>query len=496
MLENPDVKLCIEALGSKAIEHTLRWNYYDGKHRLAFVNPKLSEVIKNSVVFVRNWCQVIVNAARDRMNIDDWKHDNETVAEALDDIWEHTLQKAAQRIHVSTLVTGESYVVAWPDKQGVPRAYYHDPRQVHVVYEDDDPETARMACKTWIGKVNDKSMQFLNLYYPDRIEHYATTNTSGGTYAGYQTMGNAPIEPNMYGQIPVFHFQLDKRVCVGELTLGVLSLQDAMNKLLNDMMVASEYSSFAQRWVIGNLDPKSKLTVSPGSFATFPGTATGDQPTSTGTYPTTPPDNYLKPLDNMALSMAALSATPKHFFAPQAGDPSGEALRAMEAPLIAKVRSYFEILGEPWANLAAFMLKLSGCDVTATDIDVIWAEPTTVQPMTQAQTRLTNVQAGIPITNQLRDEGWDENELDQLALDANKMATMTAVPNVGAIPSGAPERVRIGATLKAKETLAERATPGLGEALEGAGQRAVEGVTQSGALQKMLNKYAGKRVRK
>jgi hypothetical protein len=111
-------------------------------------------------------------------------------------------------------------------------------------------------------------------------------------------------QPNPYGVIPVFHFSLDRRSGTGELTEGVLSLQDAMNKLLNDMMVSSEYCGFPQRWAIGNFATDTKWPVSPGSILELPGASETDQPVIVGTYATMQPDVYVRSMDDLTLTRA------------------------------------------------------------------------------------------------------------------------------------------------------------------------------------------------
>lgn len=493
---NADLKLCIDALAAKQIPHSRRWRYYDGDHPIAFTNPKLSDVIKNGCVFKKNWCEVIINATRDRLRIQDWNTKDNAQDELVEDIWRKSLRKCASRVHLAALTTGEAYLIAWPDAQGKPRAYYHDPRQAHVVYEEDDPDTPRVACKTWLGKTADgRDVGYLNLYYKDRIEHYWASNVGMGVDNYVPTTDPAPVETHPYGVIPVFHFLLDKRRCVGELTTGILSLQDALNKLLNDMMVSSEFSAFAQRWAIGNFDPSSKIPTGPGLMTKFPAAAAGDQPTAVGTFETTPPENYLTPMDNMSNAMAILSRTPKHFFFAQSGDPSGEALAAMEAPLVAKVQEYQETLADTWVQVAAFMLALDRKDIDAEDIEVIWQPAHTVQPMSQAQIRMTNVQAGIPITNILRDEGWTDDDLDQLREDMNLDANVAAVPNVAKLPDKLTPEARANITVKAKDALANKAQPSLAVALTDVADKSVAAMTESGALAKVLEKNKGKKVR-
>ena len=418
-----DLKQAFDIMAGKSLPLTRLWRYYDGDHPIAFTNNKLHEVVPNGVVFSKNYCQVVCNATRDRLNIQTFDYtaegEDDAIEEAMKRLWSGVLRKVATPAHISTLVTGEGYVIAWPDSIGAVKAYYHDPRQVVCLYDGEDPDLMTMAAKQWCAN----KKQYINLYYTDRIEHYEAPHAAQTSNA-FQLVGT---DANPSGVIPVFHFRLDARRETGELTQGVLSLQDAMNKLLNDMMVSSEYSAFPQRWGIGNW-ANGNVGVGAGTMALFPGSAQGDQPAAVGTFATTDPANYLTPIDNLAHSMAVLSATPKHFLTGASGEPSGEALQAMEAPLIAKVLGYQQVLSQTWADLMAFCLSVEGWwFVQARDLEVIWADPHTLQPYSQAQTRKTNTEAGIPIKNQLRDEGWTDEQLEQLEEDQQDQ-TMATTP--------------------------------------------------------------------
>jgi len=98
----------------------------------------------------------------------------------------------------------------------------------------------------------------------------------------------------------------------------------------------------------------------------------------------------------------------------QGGDPSGEALIAMEAPLNKKVERLAAALEPTWRDLAAFLLALDGMAARSQDIVAEYMPGATVQPRTQAEIRKLNVEAGIPIDNLLRDEGWTEDDLAEL----------------------------------------------------------------------------------
>ena len=226
MAENTDVKLCLDALAAKKNERAKRWNYYDGEHPLVYASDKLNQVFRQQVVFVQNWCEVIVNATLDRLKFRAFDCGTNNVAkETLEKMWRNTLRKQAQNVHKAVAVTGEGYVIAWPDKEtSKPQAFYHDPRTAHVLYEDDDPTKKRVGCKLWVRKNEQgKNFRFLNLYYTDRIEHYVGTSTStngitiGGEGASkFKLIGNG-VEMHQHNIIPVFHFRRDDRAVVGEL---------------------------------------------------------------------------------------------------------------------------------------------------------------------------------------------------------------------------------------------------------------------------------------
>jgi hypothetical protein len=63
------------------------------------------------------------------------------------------------------------------------------------------------------------------------------------------------------------------------------------------------------------------------------------------------------------------------------------------------------------------MLELNGVTVPEFDIEPVFDTPSTVQPMTASQIRVTDRNAGIPLTTILKREGWSQSELDQMAED-------------------------------------------------------------------------------
>jgi len=218
---------------------------------------------------------------------------------------------------------------------------------------------------------------------------------------------------NPYGVIPVFHFVINRHAKISELT-NIVSLQDAVNKLFSDMMVSAEFGAFKQRYVISNADIKT-LKNAPNEIWQLP---TGDgvgQGTQVGEFGGTALDNFLNGIDKLANSIAIISRTPKHYFYASGSNVSGEALIAMEAPLIAKVEQYEEIFGVTWKELGAFLSILNGGSVMAQDLEAVWNPAQSVQPKTEADILKVLKETGIPIDIALRWAGKTEAEIKEIA---------------------------------------------------------------------------------
>jgi len=294
--QNSDVALCVDTMNAKSSKNSMLWNYYDGDQPLAWTNDKFSEVVKKGAVFVRNECIVVVDTTQNRIAVDAWKYPkDDTIRDEIGTIWKDVFSRSMTKIHQSVLVTGEGYLMVWPDEEGDVKAFCQAASQAHVFYEGADPYTPRLGCKRWIEHGPAGEVWRLNLYYTDRIEHYSASKAPNSDGGGFEL---GETDDNKFETIPLFQFRLTDREPVGDLTRGVISLQDAINKLLNDMMVSAEYTGWPQRWAIGNFaDGKTK--VSPGTMVKIPPSAQGDQASAFGTFDSGDPNAYLKPIESM-----------------------------------------------------------------------------------------------------------------------------------------------------------------------------------------------------
>jgi hypothetical protein len=414
-----DVKLAYDAIVAKRVPHTESFAYYDGDQPLIYANNRLREIYSGvQVKFIENWCSVVIDACKERIQLDGMTVPANADAMAKQ-IWDDNIMALeTDDLHEALLVTGESYlIVSLEEGEAIPSLYYNDPRLCHAFYRSDKPREMRMAAKMW---VNDFGTYSLTLYYPDRLEYYITSQKAenvgvASAFVADTSVYPEGVAPNPHGQIPVFHFAINKRKIIGDL-YNIVPVQNGINKLLTDMMVAAEYGAFKQRWVISNADP-GVLKNSPNEIWSLAAGDGAGQATSVGEFSATDLKNYLDAINQLAGDIARMSRTPKHYFFSQGGDPSGEALIAMEAPLNRKVQDRIERVEPVWKSAFQFALELAGIKVPLNEIIPEWSVVETVQPKTNAEIRVLEVNAGIPLVTVLRREGWTDEQLDEMAND-------------------------------------------------------------------------------
>lgn len=428
---NADLEIAVKALSAKSEMYCKFWEYYDGEQPLVYNNEKLRQIFHGlNARFTLNWCAVVADSVLDRLSILGTAiSQDKTQAAALAEVWAASgLSDEIDAIHEEIAVVGESFVIAWvnPETEEI-EAYHNDARLVHVEYRQDNPRVARFGAKWWRGEDN---RIYLTLYYPDRFEYYRTKESvkMKGTISAnaFIVDPGVPAAENSIGQIPIFHFRSNRRKPASQLT-NAIEPQDAINKLFSDVMVAAEFGAFRQRYVISQAGiGKGKLKNSPNEIWDIPAGQADEQPTSVGQFDATALDNYLDGMDKIAMWVGVITRTPKHYFYAQGGDPSGEALVALEAPLNKKTQRMINTLIPTWQRLSAFLLQLNGIEVKPQTILINYEKPETIQPKTQAEIRKTNRQSGIPLSTILRDEGWTESDLEQLDQDLQAEAAATA----------------------------------------------------------------------
>lgn len=410
-----DLDRAVTALNAKQLAISQLWRYFDGDHPVVYTNERLKDVFSGvDAKFTENWCAVVVNAVADRIALRGWSVAGDEAAQAqLAADWA-ALDMAieADDAHLAALVTGESFLIIWPDEAGELQPYYNDPRLCHVQYDPANPRVASWAAKWWDG---DDGKRYLTLYYPDRLAYFVSRGKAAEAVSARAFTSLRADAENPYGQIPLFHFRTERRKRKSDLD-DAMPIQNGINKLLIDMMVAAEFGAFKQRYAIANFDV-GNLKNAPNEVWLLPAGDSIGQATSVGEFSATELDNYLSAIEQLSHSIGAITRTPKHYFFGQGGDPSGEALIALEAPLNKKTQDRIDRFIPTWRRAAAFMLQVRGYAVAPVAIMPQFARPETVQPLTAAQVFVQEGAGGLPLKTRLRRQGLSDAEIAQVEQD-------------------------------------------------------------------------------
>lgn len=409
-----DLARAFAALSAKRSRIDRLFAYYDGEQPLRYSTACLQQAFARiDAKFSENWCATVVDSLVDRLALTGFAlRTDQAAQDVLDTIWQQEhLEIETDDVAEDVAVCGESFVIVGRDEDGLTRVVHNDPRVCTVAYDKSNPRAPAFAAKWY----DEGGQRHLTLYYTDRLEHYV----SRGATEQVQSASGFTLEDeqaNDTGRIPVFHVRSRVRRIYGELQ-NATEPQDAVNKLIADMMVAAEFGAFKQRYIISQADV-SQLRNAPNEIWSIPaGDGDGSESTQVGEFSATELANFTQAVDHWANAMARITRTPAHYFFAQGGNISGDALVAMETPLARKAAKYQERLGACWRDVASYALALNGRDVPAHEIECVWEDVRTVQPAAEADVVGRLVAAGVPLKTALRRGGWTEGDLSMLDED-------------------------------------------------------------------------------
>ena len=412
--EKRDLKLAFGQLQAKRSAYGRLFDYYEGEQPLIYTATRLKEIFQElDAYFAENWCSVVVDSARDRINLRQIQIDDKTAAEkwaVLSEASELLLE--SDDVHEAAMVAGEGYVICWPNDEDMMEMYVNDPRMCHLVYDSEYPRRKRFGAKQF--KAQDGSMR-MTLYYPDRLEYYGSEKKFEDVSEITSLKEIEEPAKNKYEEVPIFHFRCARKIRSD--LKNVVPIQNGINKLLTDMMVAAEFAAFPQRYVISQAEINGKLKNSPSQIWDLPAGDGAGQQTQAGQFDAAELGNYLNAIDNLATAISSITRTPKHYFFSVGSNLSGEALVTMESPLNKKARDRIDRFTPTWKQVVLFMLRGSGITLDPSKVTPIFDRPETLQPKTQAETREINKRAGMPLKSILREEGKSEAEIAQVMAD-------------------------------------------------------------------------------
>ena len=424
-----DLATAYAAVKGKQKGYDTLFDYYHGQQPVNYLHKRVKAIFRGfEQNFTANWCSVVVDSVLDKIELlgmtgpeveeDEFgaTPDEEPSWQApVRELWDaNQLQIEAKLAHEAASICGEAALIVQPSESGGPaEVYFNDPRMIHVEYRKPKPREVAWAAKFW----EDEGATFATLYYADQLEYYVARKPWRELYdVGAFEAAEEPAKHD-WGEVPVFHLRTHGRGGYSDLD-EVLPLQNALNKLLADMMVAAEFGAFKQRFVISNAEILGNLKNAPNEIWSLGAGLSGEQPTQVGELSAAELTNYLAAIEHMINEIGGTTRTPRHYFmTAQGGAPSGEALAREEAPLNAKVSNRITYFTPVWRDCIRLALRLSGYADAAAVVEPLWAPVGALTPSTEAQIVKSYTDAGMPLTSALRRVGVDEAEIARIQQD-------------------------------------------------------------------------------
>jgi hypothetical protein len=418
-----DLMHAVEEIREHADQYRLAEQYYFGTVGELFTSNVVRRALRGAPsYFDLNFAKRVVDAVLDRVEITavSVPDDEAATRRLIDTIWDpNRMNRYAKQVHWSTLVHGDCYVIAWPGEEDTTvELHVNSPLTTRVFYDSENRRRKSYAAKLWCEVDGQNNIHRINIYYADRIERFTSKPGSGGKQSSdwepYSDDDQDPILDNPFGVVPVFHFRTSEPYGRPEHE-DAYGPQAAITKLSSTMMSTVDFQAFPQRYALTTASDADSLldigddgvptTADTDDLEAGPGTLWKlPDATKVGEFSTANMDAFLKPLEFYIRAMATSTATPMRFLNPTGQIPSGEALRADEAPLAVRVRDLEDLLEEEWQELLVFASVVTGDTISLPDIG--WRPVQTVDDLQGWQTVSAKQSAGVPARQALTEAGY------------------------------------------------------------------------------------------
>lgn len=378
-------------------------DYYAGDHKLQFASTKFREAFGTLFSeFSDNFCELVVDAVEERLNVEGFRMGTDAQADV--DAWRiwqaNGLDADSQIAHTEALIKGECAVIVSPYKSewpqdDAPLITVEDPMEVIVATSPHNRRQRIAALKRWIAD----DRVHATLFTSDALYKWQSKNKRSDWPSSWHTeLTKIEWEPrlvegeewpleNPLGVVPVIPLvNKPRRRDGGQSEIAsVIPIQNAVNKVVSDMLLAAEFGAFPQRYGI-NIEPeidkdtgqpKEPFKVSVDRLWLAPPPNNGEPETKFGQFTPTDLAPYVKAVEMLVQHVASITRTPPHYLLGQSGlIPSGESLKSTETGLVAKSRRKMRHFGESWEEVIRVAFKAMGDSRSEiVDSQTIWKDP-------------------------------------------------------------------------------------------------------------------------
>lgn len=344
--------------------------YYDGNFPLLSIPGPHRDVFRRLMGEAgTNWCELVVNAVAERLSVQWFNFNNDEDDRLAWHVWQDNQMDAdSEMAQTDALVCGNTFVGVWPDpnKASEVRIDIEHPLQVVAFYA---PGTRRNPVAVFKSFGDYKAEAHTEvLVTADRVQ----------TWVGSQPNGS--LQPNPIGFVPYVEI-LPAPSTVGpprsELH-AARTIQDRINTTIYNRLVATDFGAFRQITATGvrlPRDPTSGALLAPFDIGADRLLTSESPEAKFGAIPESNLKGYLDAVQADVMHLAAITQTPPHYLLGQIVNASGDALKAAEAGLVAKVARRSAHIGESWEQVMRYALGFLGAPGAAdVGAEVLWRD--------------------------------------------------------------------------------------------------------------------------
>jgi len=326
--------------------------YYNGDHAVD-IPPKVKAALESELGTVNNYCRVVVDSAVEYICSGELgievKHDGTNQAEAdeaerlLYDVYESNGLLFEEMLKAITVMgkKGDVFLKLYIENDEI-KIRILRPEICFPRYRSDDYKEMIYCAIQWFdedsllvpssnGRIeNDGRKWKAQVFRSDIVEYYELADSSEiiGPFQSFQRSEwqLMDVQDNILGFIPIIHI----RNSLDDLEFGVsdlqvmIDLQDALNKIITDMLLTMDNQAFQRIVMFGGQTPKGhKISMEPGSIIEVPNENGSLQVVDAADI--TP---FIQAMDRIIDQICTITSIPKTVFAKsEGGSVSGYALR-------------------------------------------------------------------------------------------------------------------------------------------------------------------------
>lgn len=299
--------------------------------------------------FNDNYCGIVIDKMASRVHVAEITADDDAGTQWISDMLERNDWEALEGQTVRAAIRdGDAYIMVDPQTMQWSAEPAYDGYSGIVAIFDSLTRKPMWACKLWTEteKAEGKSERVVNVivYQEEQISYW--TGTEGGTDVAET---EAAVAWGRDIPLALFANQLDNYTNHGDSEIRkAIPLQDALNRTLHSMIMASEFSAFGLRYAIGmdmdvsGITPGAVVNMSLRDSAGNPITELTEEQVrllaaiKVGQLEATDMTQFTNQIQKLVEEISQATQTPIYGIT-TTGQLSGEALKQLEIGLLGKV---------------------------------------------------------------------------------------------------------------------------------------------------------------